>query len=183
VSLQKALYFGEEVGLHAHDGTGYGMCPPGVKDISQVISQRLYGMSHLMGVGHTINEIRKRMEELGLNAKQTSLKAGLGETYVRDILEGRSQNPRIEHLARVAKVLKCSVDDLRDPADNETPSHERTADNMAELQLNALTAAVLALNRIARLIEERLPPSEGVPSERDGDRHGKDHPQKPSRKG
>jgi transcriptional regulator with XRE-family HTH domain len=61
------------------------------------------------------NEIRRRMESLGMSPKALSLKAGLNETYVRDLFSGRSKNPRNAHLHALAVALGCTVLDLMDP--------------------------------------------------------------------
>ena len=50
-----------------------------------------------------------KMEELGLNAKQLSLSAGLNETYVRDLLNSEDPNPRLRHVTALAKELGVSV--------------------------------------------------------------------------
>jgi transcriptional regulator with XRE-family HTH domain len=55
------------------------------------------------------------MQKAGLSMKNLALKAGLNETYVRDILSGRSKNPRHEGLVAIATALNCSILDLIDP--------------------------------------------------------------------
>lgn len=50
-----------------------------------------------------------KMNELGLNAKQLSLSAGLNETYVRDLLKSENPNPRYQHLKSLASALGVSV--------------------------------------------------------------------------
>jgi phage repressor protein C with HTH and peptisase S24 domain len=55
------------------------------------------------------------MSLLGFNPKSLSRAAGLNETYVRDILAGKSLNPKSEHLAKLAKALGCVADDLSRP--------------------------------------------------------------------
>jgi len=54
--------------------------------------------------------IIQRMEELGLNAKQLSLSAGLNETYVRDLLKAETPNPRLNHLKALAEKLDVTVE-------------------------------------------------------------------------
>jgi len=61
---------------------------------------------------HIAREIERRMKALRLNRKQLSQKAGLNETFVRDLLNGKSKNPRGDSLAKLAAVLGCSVTDL-----------------------------------------------------------------------
>jgi len=58
-----------------------------------------------MNVPETVNHIRRRMWALGLNMKRLSLDSGLGETYVRDLLTGRSKNPKTTELQRVLDTL------------------------------------------------------------------------------
>ncbi len=62
--------------------------------------------------GLIARNVRLRMESKGLSRKSLSLKAGLNETYVRDILTGRSSNPRQGHLQKLALALECRVSDL-----------------------------------------------------------------------
>ena len=52
------------------------------------------------------------MEALNLDAKTTSTRAGLSESFVRDILRKKSLAPKHDGLAKVAKVLGCTVADL-----------------------------------------------------------------------
>lgn len=54
--------------------------------------------------------IIQKMEELGFNAKQLSLLAGLNETYVRDLLKADAPNPRLQHVKALARQLKVSVE-------------------------------------------------------------------------
>lgn len=52
-----------------------------------------------------VGDIRRRIKALGLTKKGLSLAAGLGETYARDLLTGRSKNPKTEQLLKVLQVL------------------------------------------------------------------------------
>ncbi len=67
------------------------------------------------------------MNELGLNQKRLSLGAGLNETYVRDIIKGRTRNPRTDSLGKLARALGCSRADLLPPADRGTEANEGAA--------------------------------------------------------
>lgn len=49
---------------------------------------------------------------LNLDMKGLSTKAGLKETYVKDIVRGQSRNPTASRLAKLAKALGCTVADL-----------------------------------------------------------------------
>lgn len=57
-------------------------------------------------------QLRERLKARGMTAKRLSIAAGRGETYVRDLLQGRTHNPTIDGLRRLAEVLGCSVAEL-----------------------------------------------------------------------
>ncbi len=73
-------------------------------------------------------EIASRMVAKGLNAKRLSTAAGLNESYVRDILRGRSRHPRTDTLGKLAAALGCSVSELTDPASLGHAPAQRTED-------------------------------------------------------
>ncbi len=54
--------------------------------------------------------LKFRMDYLGLNAFQTAKKAGLGDSFVRDILRGRTRSPSAENLAKLAAALETTPD-------------------------------------------------------------------------
>lgn len=56
--------------------------------------------------------IQARMRALGIGQKHLALRAGLNETYVRDLLKGRSRNPIAANLAKLARALECDLTDL-----------------------------------------------------------------------
>jgi transcriptional regulator with XRE-family HTH domain len=58
------------------------------------------------------DELRRRMVAMGYNQKSLARAAQLNETAVRDILKGRSRNPRVDTLQAIAEVLGCTVNDL-----------------------------------------------------------------------
>lgn len=53
--------------------------------------------------------VKRRMSDLGLNAYLCAKKAGLGETYVRDIIRGKTRRPSADNLAKLAAVLDTST--------------------------------------------------------------------------
>lgn len=54
------------------------------------------------------------MVDMGLSASTLSKRAGLGETYIRDILVGRSSHPLVNKLQLIAGALGCDLADLTD---------------------------------------------------------------------
>jgi transcriptional regulator with XRE-family HTH domain len=73
-----------------------------------------------------IGRLRLMMELRKIGQKALSKKADLNETYVRDILKGKSLNPRNAHLQKLALALECHVSDLtgelEPPGDGATPA-------------------------------------------------------------
>lgn len=51
------------------------------------------------------NRLEQAMEHRNIKPKTLSLKAGLNETAIRDILKGRSQNPRTDTVRKIAETL------------------------------------------------------------------------------
>ncbi len=73
-----------------------------------------------------VDEIKRRMSALGLNPKRLSLAAGLNETYVRDILGGRTNSPRWDNLGKLSAALGCTIAELTGASD---PHQERETTN------------------------------------------------------
>ena len=51
------------------------------------------------------DRIRTEMDAQSLTAKELARMAKLNETYVRDLLEGRSQDPKLSKILAVAQAL------------------------------------------------------------------------------
>lgn len=56
------------------------------------------------------DRIQERLEDLDLKAQTASILAGLGKSGVRNILDGASKHPRTDTLAKLAPVLKTSIE-------------------------------------------------------------------------
>lgn len=56
--------------------------------------------------------VRDAMDALGLNAFQTAKKAGLGDSFVRDILRGKTRSPSAVNLAKLASALHSTPEAL-----------------------------------------------------------------------
>lgn len=59
-----------------------------------------------------IQQLLSRMAEQDLKPKSLADRAGLNETAVRDIIKGRSRNPRIDTLEKLARALGCTTAEL-----------------------------------------------------------------------
>jgi transcriptional regulator with XRE-family HTH domain len=77
--------------------------------------------------------LRQRMNEVEIRPKALALKAGLGDTYVRDILKGRSRNPKAAELAKLARALDMDAAALMAAA--STPQDAELVKDPAELLL------------------------------------------------
>lgn len=65
--------------------------------------------------------LRIRMDMLGLNAYQIAKKAGLGDSFVRDILRGKTRSPNSENLAKLATALDTTLDWFLGEHDDSEP--------------------------------------------------------------
>ena len=52
------------------------------------------------------NRLKARSRQLGLSAAQVGEIAGVNRTFVYDIMRGKSANPKLSKLGRVAQALK-----------------------------------------------------------------------------
>jgi SOS-response transcriptional repressor LexA len=68
--------------------------------------------------------VRQRMDFLGLNALQTAKTAGLGDSFVRDILRGKTRSPSAENLAKLAGALQTTVEYLMGANDDNVETVE-----------------------------------------------------------
>jgi SOS-response transcriptional repressor LexA len=72
--------------------------------------------------------VRKLLDQRGLNAYRAAKEAGLGDSFVRDILRGKTRSPSAEHLGKLANVLKTTVEDLQAGAPRPAPPEPATVD-------------------------------------------------------
>lgn len=56
--------------------------------------------------------IRKRLKELDMTAYQAAKDAGLGDSFVRDILRGKAKSPSADNLDRLAKILRTTTAEM-----------------------------------------------------------------------
>lgn len=111
--------------------------------------------------------VERRMKALGLNPKSLSKKAGLNETFVRDLLEGRSRNPRADSLQKLAKSLDCTVGELtgdRPISATQLPSNSEQAEEdhlsvarIDELDVRAAAGAGQVIESEGKIGEWQFP--------------------------
>lgn len=56
-----------------------------------------------------IDRIDLRLKALELSGREACERAGLGESYIRDLRRNSKQSPRVEELEKLAKALETSV--------------------------------------------------------------------------
>ncbi|HEY2105557.1 MAG TPA: helix-turn-helix transcriptional regulator [Candidatus Binataceae bacterium] len=95
--------------------------------------------------GPVARQVHYRMVDMGLSPKALSLRAGLNETYVRDLLIGRSRNPKGHQLTQLAAALECEVADLLNAVD---PGPARTKPESGDLIYDPEERAVVYLWRM-----------------------------------
>lgn len=94
----------------------------------------VYGIIPNMTDTFIAQELKRRMEERGFKQKSLARDAELNETYVRDILKGRSKNPEASKLARIAAVLGCTADDLLGTGSSVLPVHTTQIEVRGDVQ-------------------------------------------------
>lgn len=58
------------------------------------------------------NILSQKINDMGISVSALEKKAGLSANSLRNILKGSSQNPSIETILAISKVLQISLDDL-----------------------------------------------------------------------
>lgn len=75
-------------------------------------------------------QIETRRNELGLSMRALSMKAGLNETAVKAVMQGRSESPRGKTLQALARALGTTVRELI----GETAEPESAVEGLRERQ-------------------------------------------------
>lgn len=65
-----------------------------------------------------VDKIRKRMKEIGINARQLAEKSHVGKSFIYDILKEKSKNPTSSKLNSVARELGLSISYLMNNNDH-----------------------------------------------------------------
>jgi len=93
------------------------------------------------------DRIGQRLQKLGLSERQASLRAGLSDSYLRNIREGKSTAPRIDTLKKIALVLETTPDWLISGKQGETPASadlQQHGDELPESGFNEPANALIS---------------------------------------
>lgn len=94
------------------------------------------------------NVVRARLRELGISAREASRRAGFNVGYVGDLLEGRSKEPGMERIAKLALALDLPVGDLVQTAAPAVIEKQEPPTKLSgEPRLIPLYAARVAMNK------------------------------------
>lgn len=132
-SLEKGIELG-------HGGKMCGIFP--ASSSRTLPAFRGAGPASIMRPMAIADRITERMEALDLNPNSTAIKAGLPRDAVRDILSGKSKNPRADTLAKLSRALECDPAFLLDiPALRPKPQPSPTDAGEWELPIRFEVAA------------------------------------------
>ncbi len=99
------------------------------------------------------HEVRRLLIVYKMSAHKASRLAGLGPTYVRDLLRGKSRDPRSADLEKLAAVFDRAADDLRHPKEGLDYPLRSSGDTATRPDL--LRRAYALADRVAR--GQRMP--------------------------
>ncbi len=110
------------------------------------------------------HSLTKLMKERNLTMRELSLKAGKGETFVRDIINGKSSSPTVASLSLLAKALGVPVGRLLGDSSTPTPNLEVMGACMLWVMQNTDALAFLSHEQIveqlmrqySRMLSDRI---------------------------
>jgi transcriptional regulator with XRE-family HTH domain len=103
-----------------------------------------------------LHNLRRLMEDRGLNPRSLSLKAGLSATAVRDMLEGRSRFPRYDTARSLAEALDTTPALLM--SDEKTASDILSKGHGFQQDLELLTEIITRLREVTDELDRTLSP-------------------------
>ncbi|NDF11455.1 MAG: helix-turn-helix domain-containing protein [Proteobacteria bacterium] len=87
-----------------------------------------------------VERLQLQMQRKNINARELAERAGLGRSFVYDVLSGKSSNPTTQKLAALADVLDCSI--LYLMGDSDTPNKSESTPKAAESVVNIASLMV-----------------------------------------
>ncbi len=105
-----------------------------------------------------VRNLRRLMDEQGLNPRSLSLRAGLNATAVRDMIEGRSRFPRYDTVQALADVLHTTPAYLM--SSDKTASAIQSKGEAYGKDLEILTEIIARLQEVASENDRELTPRE-----------------------
>lgn len=160
VPVQEAINLGEQFGVRVHVPHDGAHIP---------CAQGLYGALRAMSFQDTegampppktlAERLDARLRELNLSARAASLRAGLGDTAIKAILNGRSKKPAHETLLRIAAALDMSIAELtgdttvsRNPDDSPVRIGDKPAPRVPVSNVRAAPHAPVSFGTVPQTV-------------------------------
>jgi transcriptional regulator with XRE-family HTH domain len=102
------------------------------------------------------DEIRRRMALLGHSTASLAAAAGVRQSYIKDILARRSRRMEGPELERIAAVLGCTLDDLKNPIPRQASGSARVR-KLAEVNAKLQSIPTKDLDIVLRLLDAVRP--------------------------
>ncbi len=96
-------------------------------------------------------KLKQLIDEKGLSMRGLSLKAGMSESYIKDLVSGKTNNPTVEKIVGISDALGCAPNDLIPLEWQKSITHE--------INIDALKEA------IQEVLESKEPPRESAKPE------------------
>ena len=105
------------------------------------------------------DQLHIRMLAAGYNPKSLAEAAGVKQSFVADIFAGRSKNPRLQDLQRLAVVVGCTVEDLLPPQrlPLTRPRYDPRTLKLAEVNAKLKELSIKDLDMVIRLLDAVRP--------------------------
>lgn len=101
--------------------------------------------------------INARKKELGINNAQLAAQAGVTQSTMDKITSGANQNPTLDTMQAIARVLGCTLSDFDDNPNNQSSSlNDRELQLLNHFRLSSIAGQELIL-KLVRAVSETLP--------------------------
>lgn len=101
--------------------------------------------------------INARKRELGISNAQLAAQAGVTQSTMDKITSGANQNPTLDTMQAIARVLGCTLSDFDDNPNNQSSSlNDRELHLLNHFRLSSIAGQELIL-KLVRAVSETLP--------------------------
>ena len=101
--------------------------------------------------------INARKRELGISNAQLAAQAGVTQSTMDKITSGANQNPTLDTMQAIARVLGCTLSDFDDNPNNQSSSlNDRELQLLNHFRLSSIAGQELIL-KLVRAVSETLP--------------------------
>ena len=98
-------------------------------------------------------KVKTLLEKTSLSISEAERRAGLKTSAIRNIISGQSKNPSAHTLQKLSQVLDCSIYDLLDETEDQTPPAKKNINaNDSSLDISDLNWFRMAVNEILDIL-------------------------------